>query len=91
MAKKVFSEVPLASGKTLGEEVIRLREEAVQQGIFLIALGFDRSGNKFIGGHVPLTNEKVIELLFDFISWLSTPNAQEEKAPRPAQTDSKFS
>jgi hypothetical protein len=91
VARKVFADVPLASGKTLGEEVVRLREEAVQQGIFLIALGFDREGNKFIGGHVPLTNEKVIELLFDFIGWLSTVNAQEEKAPLPETSDKRFS
>jgi hypothetical protein len=91
VTRKVFSEVQLASGKTLGEEVIRLREEAVQKGIFLLALGFDNEGNKFIGGHVRLTNEKVIELLFDFIAWLSTPNAQEEKAPKPTPADSKFS
>jgi hypothetical protein len=81
---KKFAEVQLSSGKTLLEEIVRLRELALAQGVHVIALGFDREHNYFVGGYVPVRAEEVIKMLFDFIAWLSSGNVTEENITRPS-------
>jgi hypothetical protein len=88
---KVFSEIRFSSGETLGEAIIRLREEAASNGMRLLVLGWDGEGNKFAAGHVPATNDKLTELLFEFISWVGRGEAREEQASKPAPSDSRFS
>jgi hypothetical protein len=75
----------------MGEAVIRLREEAAGNGMRLLVLGWDGEGNKLVAGHVPQTNDKLVELLFEFISWVSRGEAQEEKAPKPERTNKRYS
>jgi hypothetical protein len=89
--RKQFSDVRLASGETLLEAIVRLREEAMQQGVFVLALGFDTEKNFFAGGYVPLTDDKLIELLFDFIGWVGRKEASEEKSTPPAVADKRYS